>query len=252
MKLLDPFKSTLVASALLLVIFTPKAFSQIELSAMAGYSLADKFDTYYGSAKISDNVSMGINLAFNMGYGKQIELGYERQEGDLKATNYYNFVTTEEKISVALDYILAGFVYNKEIPGSIAVPFGGISLGTAIATGQSGDYKGTDLWLFDVAPKIGIKLFPSEKIGIRLQTQLHIPMQGSGGGLSCGVGTGGSGCGVSLGGYTTITQLEFQGGIIFRFGGPSASGTSGTSKAKSTQQDLVWGSLSQDISAPGM
>jgi len=224
-----------------------KVSAQVEITPMAGYSLADKFDTYSGSAKISDNFAWGINVAFNMGYGKQIELSYERQDGDLVGEVYrpafgggYDIV--RESIPVAMDYILAGFTYNREIPGSIAVPFGGIALGTAIATGKEGDYKGNDLWLFDVNIKLGVKIFPSEKIGIRLQTQLHMPMQGSGGGISCGAGTGGSGCGVGLGGYTTITQLGFGGGLIFRLGGES-SGTTTSQKAKEQSKDLVWGNL---------
>jgi hypothetical protein len=242
--------SFLFATILIIATSTGTLKAQVELTPMAGYSLADKFDTYNGSAKISDNFLWGINLAFNMGYGKQIELSYERQDGNIAGQVWRPELGgyTQESIDVVMDYILAGFVYNREIPGSVAVPFGGLSLGTAIATGQNNGYEGNSLWLFDVQVKLGVKIFPSDKIGIRLQTQLHMPMQGSGGGLSCGVGTGGSGCGVSMGGYTTITQLGFSGGLIFRLGGDATGTTTGQSskKSKKNDKDLMWGSLSSN------
>lgn len=221
------------------------AHAQVELTPMVGYTLADKFDTYRAQAKISDNLAWGLNLAFNLGYGKQIELSYERQETDVRGRAYYVDGSFEEvKIDVVMDYILAGFIYNREMPGSPVVPFGGIALGTAIATGQNGEYKGNDLWYFDVNVKLGVKIFPSDRIGIRLQTQLHMPMQGSGGGLSCGVGTGGSGCGVSMGGYTTITQLGFNGGLIIRLGGDTPANATGKRKAPDEDfSNLAWGSL---------
>jgi hypothetical protein len=226
MKIIRSTSAVPLIIALAILLPLSKTSAQVELTPMVGYTLADKFDTYRAQARISDNLAWGVNLAFNLGYGKQIELSYERMDTDVSGDEYIwdgnGYVFNGRKnIDIAMDYILAGFTYNRELPGSPAVPFGGIAIGTAIATGQEGEYNGNDLWFFDVNLKLGVKIFPSEKIGIRLQTQLHMPMQGSGGGLSCGVGTGGSGCGVSMGGYTTITQLGFNGGLIFRLGGDS-------------------------------
>ena len=225
------------------------AHAQVEVTPMASYTLADKFDTYRANAKILDNFAWGLNVAFNLGYGKQIELGYERLDTDVTGEEYIwtgnGYISNgRQTIGVAMDYILAGFIYNREMPGSAAVPFGGVSLGTAIATGQDGDYKGNDLWFFDANIKLGVKIFPSEKVGIRLQAQLHMPMQGSGGSISCGVGTGGSGCGVGFGGYTTITQLNFGGGLILRLGGDAPNNATGKRKAPDEDfSNLAWGSL---------
>ena len=81
--------------------------------------------------------------------------------------------------------------------------FGGLNLGAAGLEPKESKYSG--VWKFDVDLHLGAKIFPSKKVGIRLQTGLNFPIQYFGAAFT--VGTGGSGAGVSA--TSTITQLYF-------------------------------------------
>jgi len=57
--------------------------------------------------------------------------------------------------------------------------------------------------------KLGAIIHANDKIGIILQTQLMVPVQGVG----VGVGCGGGGCGSGVSTSSTATQLGFTGGV---------------------------------------
>jgi len=60
----------------------------------------------------------------------------------------------------------------------------------------------------------GVKIWLSDRIGIRAQGRLLLPMMWAGAGLS--VGTGGTG--FSLGAGTAMVQGDFTGGLIIALG----------------------------------
>ncbi|MCK7528585.1 MAG: hypothetical protein MZV64_69045 [Ignavibacteriales bacterium] len=71
-----------------------------------------------------------------------------------------------------------------------------------------GDEYG-DEWRFSIALGGGVKVYLSDKVGLRFQGRLLIPMQFEGG--SVYVGTGGAG--VAVGAYTAFVQGDFSGGL---------------------------------------
>lgn len=121
---------------------------------------------------------------------------------------YFSGYVTDVPVSV--NNITVGFDGHKPLNEMGTSVFGGVNLGTAGLVPKESDYSGR--WKFDVDLHIGAKIFPSDKVGIRLQTGLNLPIQYFGAAFT--VGTGGSGAGVSA--TSTVTQLYFLGGLIFR------------------------------------
>ena len=64
----------------------------------------------------------------------------------------------------------------------------------------------------------GLRYHIGERLGIRLQARLLLPMQFGGVGFGCGIGTGGGSCGAGVSTYTNIIQGDFTGGITLRLG----------------------------------
>jgi hypothetical protein len=60
----------------------------------------------------------------------------------------------------------------------------------------------------------GVKIYLNDRIGIRLQTQLMMPLQY--GGFSFYYGSGGGGSNMYV--NSTIVEFGFTGGLIFRVG----------------------------------
>ena len=72
----------------------------------------------------------------------------------------------------------------------------------------------SESWFFSLGVNAGAKVYFSKRVGLRLQAQGYLPVQGAA--FSMFVGTGGASTGVSV--YSTLFQFGFTGGLIFRLG----------------------------------
>ena len=203
---------------LLLCFSITPAFAQIELTPFGGYVFQDRFNTIYGYAYVHDAALYGVDLGIPVKSGAELELSYERQDSHLFTDNYSAPQFANSNIPVAINYILIGGVYGKNLGDGPIQPYGGVAMGTVYVAGKSTSTEHYDSeWLFDVRMKLGVKFFPNDgSVGIRLQSQLNVPMQFAGSGIGCGTVAG---CGVYVDSYTTITQFGLSGGIIFKIGG---------------------------------
>ncbi len=88
--------------------------------------------------------------------------------------------------------------------------FTGFNLGAAWMGSQDNQFS--TMTKFAMGFDAGVKIMASDKIGIRLQTNLNFPVSSAGG--SFYVGTGGSG--VAMYGYVPILSFGFTGGLIVK------------------------------------
>ena len=184
----------------------------IEISPIAGYNFDESFDIDYGEAKIGDGLVYGGILAFNVNPNYDVELLYTHQDAT-GSFRYYNIIEYyDNDIPVGINYIQIGGARLKDFKGGQVQGFGGLNLGAVWVAPDESGYD--DAWRAAVGFKLGVKIWASERIGIRLQTNLQMPIQAWGGSIY--VGTGGSGAGVST--YSTITQFGFTGGLTFKLG----------------------------------
>ena len=99
-------------------------------------------------------------------------------------------------------------VLNEMQQGQV-VPFGIVSLGAAIFEPDKATL--TTEWFFAASLGIGAKVFLSDRLGLRFQGRLLLPMRFAGGGLWCGTG----GCNIGVGSSTSFVQADLQAGLIF-------------------------------------
>ncbi|MCK4747444.1 MAG: hypothetical protein KAT15_10425, partial [Bacteroidales bacterium] len=93
-------------------------------------------------------------------------------------------------------------------------PFGAVTLGLARfhLKQTTGDLREADEWKFSATLGGGVKIFLHDRIGIRLQARLGLPMTFEG--LWVGGGTGGASGGASF--RIPIVQLDLSAGLMLR------------------------------------
>ncbi len=207
-------KKSIIIS-LLLVSVIIGANAQIELNAYAGYVPGAKFSYIYsGGAKL--RIDGGDNFGFALGKvlpnDMTVELSYNRFNSVLKQDGGINVFDPRD---IIVEYYQLGFLRALTEGNETFVPFGLVSLGASrfAPAGAPQDY-----WRFAMNAGLGIKYFLSDKVGIRLQARVLMPLYFAGAGFGCSIGTGGSGCGADVGMGSEILQADFTGGVILRVG----------------------------------
>jgi len=224
-----------IVSILLLCFFIP-AMSQktTRLNGYAVYVFDDSFDSYYDQnnfyeGKFKGGLQWGVGVEFMPQAAQGIELLYLNQQTNAPTTYLQNGIggvgTKTTNFDVGFNWImLAGNRYIRK-PGSKAEGFFGGMAGAVIINVDNPD-NGTDnsATKFGWGIKAGVNIWASEKVAIKLQTQLMSAVQGAGGGLY--FGTGGAGAGISA--YSSMYQFGLGGGIVIALGGAAKATTTPT------------------------
>jgi len=184
----------------------------VEVTPFGGYVFGGTLNGDYGEVHIDENAQYGGMISIAVSRVMDLDLIYNRS--DTKAhVNYYNYggyVQPSLEIPLSINYIQIGVTKNFRV-SPVVSPFVGFNLG-ACDFAPKEDYS--DAWFFSVGFNAGAKIYFAKRIGLRLQAQGYIPVQGSA--FSMFVGTGGTSAGVSV--YSTLIQFGFTGGLIFRLG----------------------------------
>jgi hypothetical protein len=183
----------------------------VEITPFGGYVFAG---TMYGDnadAWIKDNAQYGGMISFGISRSVDIDLLYNRSDtkADISYFTAYNYVGYEE-VPLSINYMHVGFTKNFRV-SHIVSPFLGFNLG-ACDFAPKETYS--NQWFFSVGMNAGAKIYFSKRVGLRLQAQGMVPIQGAG--FAMFAGTGGSGGSAAF--YSTLFQFGFTGGIIFRLG----------------------------------
>ncbi|TAJ11169.1 hypothetical protein DMA11_17890 [Marinilabiliaceae bacterium JC017] len=185
---------------------------RIEITPFSGYQLNGKIKFLEGSFKMDNAINYGTMISVEVHPGTLAEFVYSRTDTEGEFHRYLNGENKDYNLS--LDYFQLAVV--KELKNGPVIPFGTFSAG---ATWFNMKDSGID---DDVRMSIGLggglKVFLSDRIGLRLQGRLLLPLYFEGGGIFLGVGSGGSGGGVSLGSTALVVQGDFTGGLIIRLG----------------------------------
>jgi len=197
--------------------FNELSAQNFEVTPYGGYFFAGKLVVREGDLNIKNGGNYGISFAYAIQPGIQVELWYNRLDTRLVLKDYATRVE-EELFELGVNYFQLGGIYEaqKLEHGALFTTF---SLGATLFSPKSGSYIIDDIeyiaeddWRFSIALGGGLKHYLSDKIGLRIQLRLMMPIYWGGGGLY--FGTGGSG--VSLGAGTTLVQADATLGIIFR------------------------------------
>ncbi len=198
---------------LLVILYLPfliKAQS-VEVTPFGGYVFSGTMQTDYGDVHLKDNAQYGGMISFAVSKVMDVDLLYNRS--DTWANLAYYTIGNHLRyldVPLSINYMHIGFTKNFRVNPKVS-PFVGLNLGACLFAPKD-DYP--DEWFFSVGLNAGAKIYFSKRVGLRLQAQGFVPVQGAG--LSMFVGTGGPSGGVSV--YSTLFQFGFTGGLIFRLG----------------------------------
>jgi opacity protein-like surface antigen len=200
----------LVISLVLAVLAAPTAGAQqVELTPHIGYKLGGGMTDFYTGRDYDFDDSEGYGLTFNYTLGlmgdTQLDLSWNRQDTSMEVTGF-----ERETFDLTIDYWQAGGLKQWNEDEALR-PFVVGSIGAAHFSPDQGDLSSATRFAFALGG--GVKILPSDHVGIRLQGKLYGTYASGGGGVICG----GGGCSFGFGG-NVMWQAEFSAGLILAFG----------------------------------
>jgi hypothetical protein len=143
---------------------------RIELSPFIGYETGSTVYTSLGYLYIGDGMDYGGNLDFNLGRNRFAEISYSHMMTTLNVDEGYN---ERFLCDLGVNYYSIGVLQETQPLAKIS-PYGLLTLGWVNYNPQSEDISGENKMHFSLAG--GIKIKASERIGLRLQARLLMPI----------------------------------------------------------------------------
>ncbi len=183
------------------------AQKETQIFGMAGYMVNSDVTVAQGDLRFDDGVSYGLGIDVGVEREMQAEISWSMSPS--YARLYKVAGGSTDLSEVTIHHFQAGALVEPNKKKDVS-PFGLITLGASLFSPSK--TTAVDRWTFTFALGGGVKIYVSDKIGVRLQGRLLVPMVLSGGSVWFGTG----GAGVAVGTYTTIVEGDFSGGLFFR------------------------------------
>jgi hypothetical protein len=201
-------KTKLLTTLFLISLALNSEAQSVELTPFAGYTFRSTINITGGQARVHDGFTYGGALTVAASKFNALELSYYRYGTTATAeSSYTGFV--EVSTPVAVNYMFIGgqrlFPTSDKVTG-----FSGINLGAGWIS--STDNAFSSITKFAMGFDLGVKIMASEKIGIRLQTNLNFPISSSGGTMWWSSGN----TNVGMTGNVPIWSFGFMGGLIYK------------------------------------
>ena len=192
------------------VICTINSFSQsIEITPIYGYTFSGSSDYYNFELDIKDDVSYGAMISAEMAPQMHVEFMYQTTKAGMRVRDFGDVTN----YNIRYEHFQLGALH--EFDSGDLRPFLKASLGTThYKVNTNSIYNDGDSWEFSGSIGGGVKKFFSETVGIRLQTNLILPMRWSGGGVYCGP----YGCSGGTSFHVPLVHWEVSAGLILKMG----------------------------------
>lgn len=185
--------------------------AQAEIFGFGGYEVASDVQVTQGQLNIYSNPNYGAGISFEVERGVQAEVFWIGQQTPMELKRYNGL--TEPLFDVGIHYFQAGAVYEfRQTRAQKAFPFTSFSLGATLFSPVDSDFS--EEWRFSITFGGGGKFYISDRVGLRLQARMLLPLNFNSVGMWCGSG----GCSVGVGSWATLIQADFTGGIFVRLG----------------------------------
>jgi hypothetical protein len=178
---------------------------KVELSPFIGYETGATIYTSLGYLYIGDGMDYGGNLDVNLGGNRFAEISFSHMMTKLNIDKGYN---EEYLCDLGVNYYSIGLLQETK-PLSKVSPYGLFTLGWVNYNPQTEDISGENKMHFSLAG--GINIHASEKIGLRLQARLLMPIMYAGTYFSSGTG----GTSMSVSGTSVAFQGDFTAALFF-------------------------------------
>ncbi len=192
----------------------------LEISGYGGYMLSGKADFYgyinniyrTGQVDVKDGAVYGGTIGIDVAdAGMQIQFLWNINTVNSEIVVFGIPEVEREVVELKIQHWHLGV--ERYLGGNEMVrPYGALSLGITTYGPQNSSYETATR--FSGALGAGLKVFPTEKIGIKMQAKMFLPMTFSGIGIYCGTG----GCGGGSSFNVPIIHGEFSGGVVLQIG----------------------------------
>jgi len=179
---------------------------KVEITPQYGYQIGAKYNYYGGYFKIKDSDQYGVTVGVNPSDDISVEFMWAQQNTSMSIKDVIGYPQETELSDIVVNHYQIGAIHMFGY--SDARPYAGLSMGWSTWNPEKDKYSSTTTFTMGISG--GLKYFFNDHIGIRLQSQLLMPV--SWGGVYIGNGGGG----VTTGG--SVLQLNFSGGIIIGLG----------------------------------
>ena len=184
-----------------------QAAEGVTVTPFYGYLFGGTIDTYNDRLQIRDKENYGLSIDVPYQQDITAQFTYIHHATTLIYTDYY-LAKTEQLFDLDVDYYLLGG--TKIISKGAATSFFSGTMGVTHFSPQSSQYGSEDVFTFSMG--LGLDKDISDKVGLRVQGRLLLPIEFSGGSLYCGT----KGCAVDVSGSTTLIQADVTAGIFIR------------------------------------
>ncbi len=201
-----------LAFIVLFVIISNNIFAQkkIDIIPFYGWQMNGKIKFYQGELKTDDNPLFGVAMDVYIAPEMAVRLMYSRTETNSHFRPYAGYPGFDEKdFSIANEYYQIGAV--KTMVMDNIEPYGVFTLGAARYHEK---VLNENTWRFSLTAGLGVKIFLTERVGIKLEGDFMMPMYFEGVGFYFGSG----GSGLTTYGSVPMLQGNFNGGLVFRLG----------------------------------
>ena len=176
-----------------------------QIFGLAGYLINSDVTVAEGELSLDDAFSYGFGIDIGVDRYMQAEISWSMSASKANLDQYLG-----EDLPLSdlfIHHFQAGALIEPK-KGEKVSPFGLITLGASLFHPTKEIYD--DQLRFSFAVAGGVKVYVSEKVGLRFQARLIVPMQFAG--TSVWFGSGGGG--VSVGAYTSFVEADFTGGLF--------------------------------------
>lgn len=206
-------KKNILLIAFLSGLFIASGFSQsIEITPYVGYTFGGKTPTRYGELKVKDSESYGLGVDIMLDNDVALHLEYFRQPTTAEYRDY-TFPSNNQNADLDIDWYQIGGLRQFPTLNDKISPFIGLSLGATNFRLHS-EPSSYNEWSFSVVLQGGVKIYLTDRIGLRLHARMLMPLQW--GGFGFYYGSGGGGTSVNAGTY--FVQGDVGAGLIIRLG----------------------------------
>jgi len=188
----------------------------IEITPMAGYSFIGNMNFYQGKIHMDDNFAYGLKIGFSPLENSVLEFSYQGTNTNAQWQPYYNWSADypSRDLPLSINYFTLALQQERMLANDKTYGFGGIGIGMAYI--NPNDTSVDDLYSFAISIELGIKILVTDRVGIRMQGSLQMPVYFDGLGFYAGIGSGGSSGGLSLNTGTYFVQGGFSGGLFYK------------------------------------
>jgi len=196
-----------ILTGLIFFLLSYLSYSQkIEITPQYGYQIGGKYSYYGGFIKLNGSDQFGVTMNIKMNSDVHAEFVWVQQNTVVSVKDVILYPHETDISDVTINHYQIGAIYD--FSDTDAIPFFGMSLGWSTFNPDDNAFDSNTKFTIGITG--GLKYFFTKNIGIRLQSQLLMPIDWG------GVYLGSGGSGVTVGG--TLLQLNFTGGLIFAFG----------------------------------